>query len=87
MPGTSLDPQRRHRIARIGLPGRMPHFAFELVEGNTATRLCFGRLCKPTAASIEVGHVTAEVERARQHALPAFTSMGGLVPRLHAAGS
>jgi hypothetical protein len=55
------------------LAGMVALFAFELVEGNTVTRLYFMRLRRLTKVALEQGAVTRELEAARREHLPTFT--------------
>lgn len=55
------------------LAGMIILFAFELVEGNTVTRLYFTRLRRLTIEAIAQGVVTPELERARLEQVPTFT--------------
>ncbi|WP_207211558.1 MULTISPECIES: DUF2269 family protein [Rhodoplanes] len=55
------------------IAGMVALFAFEFIEGNTVTRLYFMRLRRLSRAALESGHPTAELERAREAAVPAFT--------------
>jgi uncharacterized membrane protein len=62
--------------AFLGMPwlvGMVALFAFEVVEGNTITRLYFMRLRRLTASACARGASTPELERARQEHLPTFT--------------
>ena len=62
--------------AFLGMPwlaGMVALFAFEVIEGNTITRLYFMRLRRVTTAALEQGTSTPELERARQEHLPTFT--------------
>lgn len=55
------------------LVGMVALFAFELIEGNTITRLYFRRLRRLTRAALEEGLALSELERARAEHLPTFT--------------
>jgi hypothetical protein len=55
------------------LVGMVALFAFELIEGNTITRLYFRRLRRLARAALEEGLVPSELERARAEHLPTFT--------------
>ena len=56
------------------LVGMVLLFAFELIEGNTITRLYFMRLRRLTREAVEKGGVTPELFEAREHELlPTFT--------------
>jgi hypothetical protein len=60
----------------LGMPwlaGMVALFAFEVVEGNTITRLYFMRLRRLTRTALAQGAATRELERARQEHLPTFT--------------
>jgi uncharacterized membrane protein YecN with MAPEG domain len=62
--------------AFLGMPwlaGMLALFGFEFIEGNTITRLYFMRLRRLTAAALEQGGFTRELERARREQLPTFT--------------
>jgi hypothetical protein len=62
--------------AFLGMPwlaGMVALFAFEVIEGNTITRLYFMRLRRLTAVSLAQGATTPELERARGEHLPTFT--------------
>jgi uncharacterized membrane protein len=62
--------------AFLGMPwlaGMVALFTFEIVEGNTITRLYFMRLRRLTTAALAQGSTTPELERARQEHLPTFT--------------
>jgi hypothetical protein len=62
--------------AFLGMPwlaGMVALFAFEVVEGNTITRLYFMRLRRLTRTALAQGSVTRELDRARQEHLPTFT--------------
>jgi hypothetical protein len=62
--------------AFVGMPwlaGMVALFAFEVVEGNTITRLYFMRLRRLTTAALEQGAPTPDLERARREHLPTFT--------------
>jgi uncharacterized membrane protein len=62
--------------AFLGMPwlvGMVALFAFEVVEGNTITRLYFMRLRRLTRTALESGVATPELEKARQEHLPTFT--------------
>ena len=48
-------------------------FAFELVEGNTITRLYFMRLRRLTKSALDAGRVTPALQRARGELVPTFT--------------
>jgi len=56
------------------LIGMVVLFALEFIEGNTITRLYFLRLRRLTKEALAQGHVTPELERARQsETVPTFT--------------
>jgi hypothetical protein len=55
------------------LAGMVALFAFEVVEGNTVTRLYFLRLRRLTGAALARGAVTPELAAARREHLPTFT--------------
>jgi uncharacterized membrane protein len=56
------------------LVGMVVLFALEFIEGNTITRLYFLRLRLLTKEALAQGHVTPELERARQsETVPTFT--------------
>lgn len=55
------------------IAGMVALFAFEFVEGNTVTRLYFMRLRRLSRAALETGRGIAELERAREAAVPTFT--------------
>jgi uncharacterized membrane protein len=62
--------------AFLGMPwlsGMVALFAFEVVEGNTITRLHFMRLRRLTAEAVRVGEVTPELAEARRRQVPTFT--------------
>jgi hypothetical protein len=62
--------------AFLGMPwlaGMVALFAFEVIEGNTITRLYFMRLRRLTRAALAQGSAMRELERARQEHLPTFT--------------
>jgi uncharacterized membrane protein len=62
--------------AFLGMPwlaGMVALFAFEVIEGNTITRLYFMRLRRLTRTALAQGSATRELERARQEHLPTFT--------------
>ena len=62
--------------AFLGMPwlaGMVALFAFEVIEGNTITRLYFMRLRRLTRVALAHGSPTPELERARQEHLPTFT--------------
>jgi hypothetical protein len=62
--------------AFVGMPwlaGMVALFAFEVIEGNTITRLYFMRLRRLTRTALAQGSATRELERARQEHLPTFT--------------
>jgi uncharacterized membrane protein len=62
--------------AFLGMPwlaGMVALFAFEVVEGNTITRLYFMRLRRLTRAALAQGAGTPELEQARAEHLPTFT--------------
>lgn len=48
-------------------------FVFELIEGNTLTRLYFMRLRRLTREALAVGVFTPQLERARAEGVPTFT--------------
>jgi Predicted integral membrane protein (DUF2269) len=55
------------------LAGMVLLFAFELVEGNTITRLYFLKLRRLSVAALRQGRFTAELERVRAEPVPTFT--------------
>ncbi len=55
------------------LAGMVALFAFELVEGNTITRLYFMKLRRITREALNVGHFTPELEKVRAKHIPTFT--------------
>ena len=56
------------------LVGMVTLFALEFIEGNTITRLYFLRLRRLTKEALARGHLTPELERARQaETVPTFT--------------
>ena len=55
------------------LAGMVGLFAFEFIEGNTITRLCFLRLRRLTRQAVAEGRVTPQLVRARQGRLASFT--------------
>ncbi len=55
------------------LAGMVFLFAFELIEGNTVTRLYFMRLRRITNQALERGRFTPELEQARGENIPTFT--------------
>ncbi|MGH8659665.1 MAG: DUF2269 family protein [Gammaproteobacteria bacterium] len=55
------------------LAGMVALFAFELVEGNTVTRLYFMRLRRLTQEARSTGTITPELEKARAEHIPTFT--------------
>ncbi len=56
------------------LAGMVGLFAFEVIEGNTITRLYFMRLRRLTRVALATGSTMRELERARAEArLPTFT--------------
>ncbi len=60
----------------VGVPwlaGMVFLFAFELIEGNTVTRLYFLRLRRLTQEALGVGTFTPELEQARAEYGPTFT--------------
>jgi hypothetical protein len=62
--------------AFLGLPwlvGMVALFAFEVIEGNTITRLYFMRLRRVTRESLELGQVTQALEETRSERVPTFT--------------
>ena len=62
--------------AFLGMPwlaGMVGLFAFEVIEGNTITRLYFLRLRRLTRAALAEGAGTPELEKARAEHLPTFT--------------
>jgi uncharacterized membrane protein len=62
--------------AFLGMPwlaGMVALFAFEVIEGNTITRLYFLRLRRVTREALELGHVTKSLEEARREHVPTFT--------------
>lgn len=62
--------------AFLGMPwlaGMVALFAFEVIEGNTITRLFFIRLRRLTREAVERGHITPALEEARREHVPTFT--------------
>jgi hypothetical protein len=62
--------------AFLGMPwlvGMVALFAFEVIEGNTVTRLHFMRLRRLTGVALARASITPELERARREPLPTFT--------------
>ncbi len=62
--------------AFLGMPwlaGMVVLFAFEVVEGNTITRLHFMRLRRLTREAMQQGRMTAALARARRRPVPTFT--------------
>lgn len=62
--------------AFLGMPwltGMVALFAFEVIEGNTITRLYFMRLRRVTREAVQQGNVTAELEDVRREHVPTFT--------------
>lgn len=62
--------------AFLGVPwlsGMVALFAFEVIEGNTITRLYFMRLRRLTREAVDRGHITAALEAARREHVPTFT--------------
>jgi uncharacterized membrane protein len=62
--------------AFLGMPwlaGMVALFTFEVIEGNTITRLYFMRLRRLTREAVQHGQMTAELEEARRQHLPTFT--------------
>jgi uncharacterized membrane protein len=55
------------------LAGMVGLFAFELIEGNTITRLYFMRLRRVTRSALAAGRVTPELAQARGELVPTFT--------------
>jgi uncharacterized membrane protein len=55
------------------LAGMIGLFAFELIEGNTITRLYFMRLRRLTRSALDAGDVTPELRQARGELIPTFT--------------
>jgi uncharacterized membrane protein len=55
------------------LAGMVFLFAFELIEGNTVTRLYFMRLRRLTQEALAGGGFTPQLERARAEGVPTFT--------------
>jgi len=55
------------------LAGMVFLFAFELIEGNTVTRLYFMKLHRLTQEALRVGAFTPELEKARAENVPTFT--------------
>lgn len=55
------------------LAGMVALFLFELVEGNTVTRLYFMRLRRLTQRALASGQFTPELEQARAKSVPTFT--------------
>jgi hypothetical protein len=60
-------------VATPWLAGMVLLFAFELIEGNTITRLYFMRLRQLTRVAVAKGRVTAELASARGEQLASFT--------------
>jgi hypothetical protein len=62
--------------AFLGMPwlvGMVALFAFEVIEGNTVTRLYFMRLRRLTRVALAHGSTMPELERVRREPLPTFT--------------
>jgi hypothetical protein len=62
--------------AFLGMPwlaGMVGLFAFEVVEGNTITRLHFLRLRRLTGEALRRGRVTPELAATRRRQVPTFT--------------
>lgn len=62
--------------AFLGMPwlaGMVALFAFEVIEGNTITRLYFMRLRRATREALDRGQVTTALEEARREHVPTFT--------------
>lgn len=62
--------------AFLGMPwlaGMVALFAFEVIEGNTITRLYFMRLRRLTREAVDLGHVTSSLDEARRENVPTFT--------------
>jgi uncharacterized membrane protein len=62
--------------AFLGMPwlvGMVALFAFEVIEGNTITRLYFMRLRRLSMAALAQGSTTPELKSAREEHLPTFT--------------
>ena len=62
--------------AFLGVPwstGMVALFAFEFIEGNTVTRLCFMRLRRVTREAVRRGNITPELEEVRREHVPTFT--------------
>jgi uncharacterized membrane protein len=62
--------------AFLGMPwlaGMVALFTFEVIEGNTITRLYFMRLRRLTREAVERSHVTPALEDARREHVPTFT--------------
>jgi uncharacterized membrane protein len=55
------------------LSGMVLLFAFELIEGNTVTRIYFMRLRRLTGRALELGDFTPELQAARAENVPTFT--------------
>jgi uncharacterized membrane protein len=55
------------------LAGMVLLFAFELIEGNTVTRLYFLKLRRLTQAALRIGRFTPELQKARAESVPTFT--------------
>jgi uncharacterized membrane protein len=55
------------------LAGMVGLFGFELIEGNTVTRLYFMKLRRITREALSVGHFTPELEKVRAKHIPTFT--------------
>jgi uncharacterized membrane protein len=62
--------------AFLGMPwlvGMVALFAFEVVEGNTVTRLYFMRLRRLSREALELGAMTPALAAARREHVPTFT--------------
>ncbi|HHT9114753.1 MAG TPA: DUF2269 domain-containing protein [Candidatus Wunengus sp. YC65] len=55
------------------LAGMIGLFGFELIEGNTITRLYFMKLQRITREALNVGQFTPELEKVRAKHIPTFT--------------
>jgi hypothetical protein len=56
-----------------GLAGMVALFTFEVIEGNTITRLYFMRLRRLTREAVAHGHVTPALQKARLEHVATFT--------------
>ena len=67
--------------AFLGMPwlaGMVALVAFEVIEGNTVTRLYFMRLRRLTREALELGRVTPALAEARREHVPTFTHFLGI---------